>query len=81
MDGIGRRCKHLVPKILGKFQITPQLCTMISCMYMVVAKIAVTAMRTCTVWTLRPLDGSILNSTVKSPNQEMSTLETSTKIP
>ncbi len=48
---------------------------------MVVAKIAVTAMRTCTVWTLRPLDGSILNSTVKYPNQGMSTLETYTKIP
>jgi hypothetical protein len=42
---------------------------------MVGAKIAVTAMRICTVWTLKLTDGSILNSMVKFLHLEMSTLE------
>lgn len=81
MAGIGRRCKPQGPKLQEKFQITPQSCTMTNCMCMEDAKVAATAMRICTVLTLKISDGNKMNSRVKFLNQEMSTLETYTKTP
>lgn len=75
MDGYGKRFKLQAQKLLERYQITHLLCTTTKCMCMVDAKIAVTAMRICTVWTLKLSDGSISNSMVKFLHLEMNTLE------
>jgi len=75
MDGCGKRFKLLAQKLPEKYQITHLLCITTRCMCMVDAKIAVTAMRICTAWTLKVSDGSISNSMVKFLHPEMNTLE------
>jgi hypothetical protein len=75
MVGYGKRFKHQALRPLERFQITPQLCITTRCTCMEDAKIAVTAMRTCTGSTLRLSDGSKSNSKDKFLYQEMNTLE------